>query len=166
MRPFKRGSIAVDSRRVGIRADLFLGARGLALAGGLVTILGIVFFFILAANRGWLTPEIRIGLGTFTSLAVFCAGLWVKRRYGRLQAALASVSAGIAGGYATLLAAAALYDFVPQLAALVIAAAIAAVGVARLFLSANQRTARGTRPRGLARSPAGESRRVAATTPS
>jgi uncharacterized membrane protein len=110
--------------------SMFLGARGLALAGGLVTILGIVFLFILAANRGWLTPEIRIGLGTFTSLAVLCAGLWVKRRYGRLQAALAAVSAGIAGGYATLLAAAALYDFLPQLAALVIAAAIAAVGVA------------------------------------
>jgi uncharacterized membrane protein len=100
------------------------------LAGGLVTILGIVFFFILAANRGWLTPEIRISLGTFTSLAVFCAGLWAKRRYGRLQAALAAVSAGIAGGYATLLAATALYDFLPQLAALVIAAAIAAVGAA------------------------------------
>jgi len=108
--------------------SIFLGARGLALAGGLVTILGIVFFFILAANRGWLTPEIRIGLGTFTSLAVFSAGLWVKRRYGRLQAALAAVSAGIAGAYATLLAATALYDFVPQLAALVIAVAIASVG--------------------------------------
>src|SRR5215216_4341941 len=33
--------------------SMFLGARGLALAGGIVTILGIVFFFILAANRGW-----------------------------------------------------------------------------------------------------------------
>src|SRR6266545_103738 len=110
--------------------DEIRNAITLALAGGLVTILGIVFFFILAANRGWLTHEIRIGLGTFTSLAVFCAGLWVKRRYGRLQAALAAVSAGIAGGYATLLAATALYDFVPQLAALVIAAAIAAVGAA------------------------------------
>src|SRR5919197_776422 len=107
-----------------------LGARGLAWAGGLVTVLGIVFFFVLAANRGWLTHEIRIGLGGFTSIAVFCAGLWLKRRFGRLYSALASVSAGIAGAYATLLAATALYGFVPQLWALVAAAAIAAVGVA------------------------------------
>jgi uncharacterized membrane protein len=108
----------------------FLGARGLAWAGGLVTILGIVFFFVLAANRGWLTPEIRIALGTGTSVTVFCAGLWVKRRYGRLYAALGAVSAGIAGAYATLLAATALYGFVPQIGALFIATAIAAVGVA------------------------------------
>ena len=107
-----------------------LGARGLAWAGGLVTVLGIVFFFVLAANRGWLTHEIRIGLGGFTSIAVFCAGLWLKRRFGRLYSALAAVSAGIAGAYATLLAATALYGFVPQLWALVAAAAIAAVGVA------------------------------------
>jgi uncharacterized membrane protein len=110
--------------------SMFLGARGLAWAGGLVTILGIVFFFVLAANRGWLTPEIRIALGAGTSATVFCAGLWVKRRYGHLYAALAAVSAGIAGAYATLLAATALYEFVPQLGALVLAAAIAAVGVA------------------------------------
>ena len=110
--------------------SMFLGARGLAWAGGLVTILGIVFFFVLAANRGWLTPEIRIALGTSASVAVFSAGLWVKRRFGHLYAAIAAVSAGIAGAYATLLAATALYEFVPQFGALVIAAAIAAVGVA------------------------------------
>jgi uncharacterized membrane protein len=110
--------------------SMFLGARGLAWAGGLVTILGIVFFFVLAANRGWLTPEIRIALGTSASVAVFSAGLWVKRRFGHLYAALAAVSAGIAGAYATLLAATALYEFVPQFGALVAAAAIAAVGVA------------------------------------
>jgi uncharacterized membrane protein len=110
--------------------SIFLGARALAWAGGLVMILGIVFFFVLAANRGWLTPEIRVALGGGTSIAVFGAGLWLKRRFGRLYSALAAVSAGIAGAYATLLAATALYDFVPQLWALVAAAGIAAIGVA------------------------------------
>src|SRR6266480_5765709 len=85
--------------------SIFLGARALAWAGGLVMILGIVFFFVLAANRGWLTPEIRVGLGSATSAATFCAGLWLKRRFGHLYSALAAVSAGIAGAYATLLAA-------------------------------------------------------------
>ena len=88
-------------------------------------ILGIVFFFVLAANRGWLTPEIRVGLGSATSAATFCAGLWLKRRFGHLYSALAAVSAGIAGAYATLLAATALYEFLPQSWALVAAAAIA-----------------------------------------
>jgi uncharacterized membrane protein len=110
--------------------SMFLGARGLAWAGGIVMVLGIVFFFVLAANRGWLTHELRIALGGFTSIAAFCAGLWLKRRFGRLYAALAAVSAGIAGAYATLLAATALYEFVPQIWALVAAAGIAAVGTA------------------------------------
>ena len=35
------------------------GAFGLAVAGGIVTVLGIVFFFVLAANRGWIGPECR-----------------------------------------------------------------------------------------------------------
>ena len=105
-----------------------LGARALAWAGGVVTVLGIVFFFVLAANRGWLLPEIRLLLGAATSIAVFAAGFWVRSRYGSLHAAVAAAGAGIAGAYATLLAATALYEFVPQGWALVSAAAIAAAG--------------------------------------
>src|SRR5689334_12501876 len=40
-------------------ADL-LGAKALAWAGGIVTVLGVVFFFILAVNQGWLGPELRV----------------------------------------------------------------------------------------------------------
>jgi uncharacterized membrane protein len=107
-----------------------LGARALAWAGGLVTVLGIVFFFVLAANRGWLSPEIRLALGALTSVALFAAGFWVRRRFGSLYAAVAAAGAGIAGAYATLLAATALYDFIPQGWALVAAAAIASAGAA------------------------------------
>jgi uncharacterized membrane protein len=108
-------------------ADL-LGARALAWAGGVVTLLGVVFFFVLAVNRGWIGPVERITLGGVASLLVFGAGLAMRARYGRLYSAFASVGAGLAGGYATLLAAAALYELVPDLAALAIAAGIAAVG--------------------------------------
>jgi uncharacterized membrane protein len=108
-------------------ADL-LGARGLAWAGGIVTLLGVVFFFVLAVNRGWVGPVERVALGALASMLVFGAGLFVRHRYGQLHSAVAAVGAGIAGAYATLLAAAAMYGLVPDLAALAIAAGIAALG--------------------------------------
>jgi hypothetical protein len=110
-------------------ADL-MGAKALALAGGVVTLLGVVFFFILAANRGWIGPGIRIACGATASGLVFGSGLWLRRRFGETFSSLAAVGAGIAGAYATLLAAASLYDMVSKPVALVLAAAIAGVGLA------------------------------------
>ena len=107
-----------------------LGAKGLAWAGGIVTVLGVVFFFVLAVNRGWIGPSERVGLGALASALLFGAGLYVHRRYGPVYSAFGAVGAGLAGGYATLLAAAALYDLVSDLTALGIAAVIAAIGVA------------------------------------
>ena len=106
------------------------GARALAWAGGIVTLLGIVFFFVLAVNRGWVSPELRLILGAAASIAVFGAGWWLRARYGQLYSPLAAVGTGIAGGFATLLAATALYEFVPELGALAAAAGIAAIAVA------------------------------------
>ena len=111
--------------------SLLLGAKALAWAGGAVTLLGIVFFFVLAVNRGWIGPIARVTLGALASTLVFGAGLYIKRRFEDLyHSALAAIGVGIAGGYATLLAATALYDLVPSWAALLVAAAIAGVGVA------------------------------------
>ncbi|HYY02282.1 MAG TPA: DUF2339 domain-containing protein, partial [Gaiellaceae bacterium] len=109
-------------------ADL-MGAKALALAGGVVTLLGVVFFFVLAVNRGWIGPGIRVACGGVASAIVFGAGLWLKRRYETTYSALTAVGVGIAGAYATLLAAVSLYDMVSKPVALVIAAAIASVGV-------------------------------------
>ena len=110
-------------------ADL-LGARGLALAGGIVTLLGVVFFFALAASNGWIGPGERVLLGAAASTLVFAAGVLAQARYGRLYASVAAAGAGIAGGYATLLFAAARYELVPPLGALALAAGIAAIAVA------------------------------------
>jgi uncharacterized membrane protein len=118
-----------------------LGARALAWAGGVVTVLGILFFFVLAANRGWLLPEIRVALGATTSVALFAAGFWVRRRFGSLYAAVSAAGAGIAGAYATLLAATALYEFIPGPWALVAAAAIAAAGAATALAWSSQTVA-------------------------
>jgi uncharacterized membrane protein len=105
------------------------GGQILAWSGGVATLLGIVFFYVLANNRGWIGPVERLSMGAIASALVFGAGFWARRRYEVTVAALTAAGAGIAGGYATLLAAAALYDLVPAPLALAIAAAIAALGV-------------------------------------
>jgi uncharacterized membrane protein len=111
-------------------ADLFT-AKVLAWAGGVVTLLGVVFFFVLAVNRGWIGPVARVSLGAIASALLFSAGLMVRRRYGHLyHSAYAAVGAGIGGGYATLLAARLRYDLVTDWTALIIAALIAAIGTA------------------------------------
>ncbi|MGA9762954.1 MAG: DUF2339 domain-containing protein [Gaiellaceae bacterium] len=105
------------------------GSQLLAWSGGIVTLLGIVFFFVLATNRGWIGPVERVSMGAIASLLVFGAGVWARRRYEVTVAALTAAGAGLAGGYATLLAAAALYDLAPAPLALAVAASIAALGV-------------------------------------
>jgi uncharacterized membrane protein len=110
-------------------ADLF-SAQSLAWMGGAVTLLGIVFFFVLAVNRGWIGPVARVSLGAIASALVFCGGLYLHRRFGRVHSAYAAVGAGLAGGYTTLLAATVGYGLVSDWAALLAATAIAAVAVA------------------------------------
>ncbi len=117
-------------------ADL-LGARALAWAGGVVTLLGIVLFFALAVNRGWIGPGTRCVLGALASAIVFAGGVTLRRRFGETFSSPAAVGAGIAGGYATLLAAGPRYDLLPDAASLALAAGIAALalGVALIWSS-------------------------------
>jgi uncharacterized membrane protein len=120
---------AARPRREFDLSQLF-GPRALAWAGGVVTLLGVVFVFALAANRGWIGPVERVLLGACASAFVFALGLLAHRRYGNLYAAVSAVGAGLAGGYVTLLVAAARYDLLEAVPALVVAFAIAAVGTA------------------------------------
>jgi uncharacterized membrane protein len=107
-----------------------LGAKALAFTGGVVTLLGVLFFFVLAVNRGWIGPEIRVACGGIASAILVGSGVWLKRRYGATYSALTAVGTGLAGAYATLLAATSLYDLLSKPVALVVAAAIAATGLA------------------------------------
>ncbi len=103
-----------------------VGARGFAIAGGAVLAFGIGLFFVLASNRGWIDERARVALGAIASMLAFGGGLFLRARFGQYWAALAAVGAGIAGAYATLAAAAARYDLVPDALALPLAGAIAA----------------------------------------
>ena len=107
-----------------------LGARALAWSGGAVTLLGIVFFFVLASERGWIGHGARVFLGAVASGALVGAGVWLRRRHGDTYASVSAAGAGIAGFYATLLAAAALYHLVSSPVALGAAACIAALAAA------------------------------------
>ncbi|MFL5952635.1 MAG: DUF2339 domain-containing protein [Gaiellaceae bacterium] len=109
---------------------VLLGARALAWTGGVVMLLGIVFFFVLAVERGWIGAGVRVALGAAASALALGAAVWLRRRFGETYASLSSAGVGIAGFYATLLAATVLYDLVPSPVALAAAAAIAAVGAA------------------------------------
>ena len=92
--------------------------------------LGIGLFFVLAANRGWIDERARVALGALASMLAIGAGLMLRARFGQYLSALAAVGAGVAGAYATLAAASARYDLVPDYLALPLAAVIAAVGTA------------------------------------
>ena len=105
-----------------------LGARTLAIVGGIVMLLGVAFLFALAVNRGWVGPSARVAIGAIVSTLAVVAGLVIRRRLGDVYAAQAAVGVGIAGGYLTLLAATALYGLVGDGAGLVGAAAIATIG--------------------------------------
>ena len=99
-----------------------LGPRGFAVVGGAVTALGVILLFVLAANRGWITPGMRVAFGAVVSASAVGAGFWVRRRYGQMLTSVGAVGAGIAGGYASLAAATAHYDLVPDWLALPLAA--------------------------------------------
>jgi uncharacterized membrane protein len=104
-----------------------VGPRGFAIAGGAVLALGIGLFFVLATDRGWIGPAERVALGAAASMLAFAGGVLLRSRYGQYWSAVAAVGAGIAGAYASLAAASARYDLVPDWLALPLAAGVAAI---------------------------------------
>ncbi len=92
-------------RREPVDLSWLTGPRGLALAGGIVTLLGIGFVFVLAASRGWIDPAVRCSIGGGVSALLVVAAVLLRRRFGHVVSALAAAGAGIGGLYVTLYAA-------------------------------------------------------------
>ena len=107
-----------------------LGGRVLGWVGGAAVVLGVVFFLVMAANRGWIDETTRVLLAFVGSTALLVAGLYLHERQGRTQAALAAVATAIAALYITLTAATQLYDLVDPVLALVFAGLVGAVATA------------------------------------
>jgi uncharacterized membrane protein len=107
-----------------------LGGRVLAWVGGAAVVLGVVFFLVMAASRGWIDEPTRVVLAVAGATALLGAGLFLHERQGRTQAALAAVATAVAALYVTLVAATQLYDLVDPVAGLGFAALVGATATA------------------------------------
>jgi uncharacterized membrane protein len=98
--------------------------------GGLAVLLGIVFFVAMAVRRGWIDEPTRVLLAFLGSGALVGLGLYLFTRQGQTQAALAAVASGLAGLYASDVAATRLYDLVSPVVGLTCAGLVGALGTA------------------------------------
>ncbi|HET7187562.1 MAG TPA: DUF2339 domain-containing protein, partial [Gemmatimonadaceae bacterium] len=105
-----------------IGVKLFSWIAGAALA------LAAVFFLRYSMDHGWLRPEIRMGIGLVTGVALLVTcELKAARRYA--QTANAMDAAGIAILFATVFASFALWHLVPSIVAFALLVLVTAVAV-------------------------------------
>lgn len=104
----------------------------LAVAGVGVTLIGIVFLLVLAAQAGILRPEFRVAGGAVLAAGLVGAALWWYRTPAGRIGAIALAATGIAAGYLDVLAATRIYQWLPPVAGLLVAAVVAGGG---LFLA-------------------------------
>jgi uncharacterized membrane protein len=119
-----------EPARPPISVEELLGGRVLGWVGGAAVVLGVVFFLVMAANRGWIDETTRVLLAFVGSTALLVGGLYLHERQGRTQAALAAVATAVAALYVTLTAATQLYELIDPALALVFAALVGAVATA------------------------------------
>ncbi|HEV2902979.1 MAG TPA: DUF2339 domain-containing protein [Gaiellaceae bacterium] len=119
-----------EAKRRDIDLEELLGGRLLAWVGGLAILVGIVFFVAMAVRRGWIGEEMRVVLAFLGSGALVGVGLYLFIHQGRTQASLAAVASGLAGLYASDVAATRLYDLVSPVVGLACAGLIGALGTA------------------------------------
>jgi uncharacterized membrane protein len=115
------GSTAEAPPREPISVEDLLGGRVLGWVGGAAVVLGVTFFLVMAASRGWIDETTRVLLAFVGSTALLGLGLYLHERQERTQAALAAVATAIAALYVTLTAATQLYDLINPVVALVFA---------------------------------------------
>ena len=105
-----------------------LGGRVLAWVGGLAIFVGIVFFLVIAVDRGWIGVEARVALAFLGSTVLLGVGLFLYERRDQTDAAVAAVATALAALYASLTYAASVQDVIGTEAGLLVAALIGAVG--------------------------------------
>ena len=115
----------VDRRST--KLEELLGGRVLAWAGGVAVLAGIAFLLAIAVSRGWIGPAARTALAGTFSLGLIGAGAWLYEHRRRSDAALAALSAGIAGLFTTVAVGGPVYDVLPAAVALTLAFATGAL---------------------------------------
>ena len=107
--------------------------RVLALAGAVVTLIGVALLLALAMQQGWFVPELRVALGVLLAVGLVAAAHVVRGRESRLgrssAAPVAIAATGYAAGYLDVVAVTTVYGWVPRVAGLAIAAVVAVSGL-------------------------------------
>lgn len=101
-------------------------SRLLALAGGVVLLLGTGFLLRYAVAQGWLGPEVRVVLALLGSGGLALAGQRLERTEATRAVGQICIATGAAGAYTAIVAAAAGYEIVPYAVGLASATAVAA----------------------------------------
>jgi uncharacterized membrane protein len=109
---------AVAEPRRRIRPNLE-PSRVLAWVGGGVTLLGVVFLLVLAVQQDWLGPAARVSGGAALAALLIAAGGWVHRKAAEQRiASIALATTGFAALFLDVVAATALYGYLPSPAGL------------------------------------------------
>ena len=107
-----------------------LGGHILAWLGGLAIVVGVVFFLVIAVDRGWIGVEARVALAFLGSTVLLAVGLFLYERRGQTEAALAAVASALAALYASLTYATAVKGVIAEEPGLLVAAIVGASGAA------------------------------------
>jgi uncharacterized membrane protein len=116
------------ARRPELELEDLLGGRILAWVGGLAIFVGVIFFLVIAVDRGWIGVEARVALAFLGSAVLLAVGLFLYERRDQTDAAVAAVATALAALYASLTYATSVQDVIGTEAGLLVAALIGAVG--------------------------------------
>jgi uncharacterized membrane protein len=113
-------------RTTAVSLEDLVGGRLLAWAGGAAVLAGIVLLFGIAVSRGWIGEGVRTLLAATGAFALGALGVWLQEKRSRTEAALAATATSIAGLFVTITVAAQVYDLVPAIVGVVLAAGVGA----------------------------------------
>lgn len=104
-------------------------SRVLAIAGSVITLLGVVMFLVLAVQNGYLGPVPRVIGGAVLAAALLGTSCWLRKRQGGDVGAVALAGTGTAGLYLDVVAATAYYGWLPSWAGLLLGLGVACGGL-------------------------------------
>lgn len=113
-----------------VSAGQLTTSRVLAVAGTAVTLLGVVFLLVLAAQQGWLLPQLRVGGGAALGATLVASAVWVHRKQAGRIGAYALAATGFTAVHLAVVAATSLYGYFPKPAGLGLGLLVAAAGLA------------------------------------
>ncbi len=101
----------------------------LAVAGVAVPLIGVVLLLVLAAQAGFLRPEIRVAAGAALAAGLVATAGWLWTRPGGRIGAIALAATGVAAAYMDVIAVTTIYEWVSAPVGLVLAAVIGGAGL-------------------------------------